>query len=133
MHSDSMKRRVVVTGVGAVTSLGCRVEELWPRIVKGDSGVSQIRRFDATQFRSRIAGEIVDFSTDGYVEAKEVKKFDRFVQYAFVSALDAVKDSGLDFTKEDGSRCAVILGSGIGGLETIEVQHDRLLKKGPEK
>ena len=86
-----MKRRVVVTGLGAVTSLGCRVEELWSRIVKGESGVGMIQRFDASQFRSRIAGEIVDFSTDGYIEPKEVKKFDRFVQYAFVSGVDAVQ------------------------------------------
>ncbi|MCC6125072.1 MAG: beta-ketoacyl-ACP synthase II [Pirellulales bacterium] len=128
-----MKRRVVVTGLGAATSLGCRVEELWPRIVKGESGVGTIKRFDASQFRSRIGGEIIDFSTEGYVEAKEVKKFDRFVQYAFVSGVDAVKDAGLDFARENRDRCAVILGSGIGGLETIEVQHDRLLEKGPDK
>ena len=128
-----MKRRVVVTGLGAVTALGCRVEELWPRIVKGDSGVGMIRRFDASNFRSRIGGEIVNFRTDDYIEPKEVKKFDRFVQYAFVSGLDAVKDAGLDFAKENRDRCAVILGSGIGGLETIEVQHDRLLDKGPDK
>jgi 3-oxoacyl-[acyl-carrier-protein] synthase II len=128
-----MKRRVVVTGLGAVTSLGCRVEELWSRIVKGESGVGMIKRFDASQFRSRIGGEITDFCMDGYLEAKEVKKFDRFVQYAFASGIDAVKDAGLDFTKEDTARCAVILGSGIGGLETIEVQHARLLDKGPDK
>jgi 3-oxoacyl-[acyl-carrier-protein] synthase II len=128
-----MNRRVVVTGLGAVTSLGCRVEDVWSRIVKGDSGVGAIKRFDASHFRSRIAGEIVDFSTDGYIEAKEVKRFDRFVQYALVAGVNAVRDAGLDFDKEDRSRCAVILGSGIGGLETIEVQHARLLEKGPDK
>jgi 3-oxoacyl-[acyl-carrier-protein] synthase II len=128
-----MKRRVVITGLGAVTALGCRVEELWPRIVKGESGVRKIQRFDASQYRSRIAGEIVDFSTEGYIEAKEVKKLDRFVLYSFVAGVDAVKDAGLDFTKENPDRCVVIMGSGIGGLETIEVQHDRLLDKGPEK
>jgi 3-oxoacyl-[acyl-carrier-protein] synthase II len=128
-----MKRRVVVTGLGAVTALGCRVEELWTRICNGESGVASITRFDASQFRSRFGGEIVNFSTEGYIEPKEVKKFDRFVQYAYVGGLDAVRDSGLDFTKEDTWRCGVILGSGIGGLETIEVQHQRLLDKGPEK
>ena len=128
-----MKRRVVVTGLGAVTALGCRVEELWTRICKGESGVGPITRFDTSRFRSRIGGEIINFSTDGYIEPKEVKKFDRFVQYAHVSGLDAVRDSGLDFSKEDTWRCGVILGSGIGGLETIEVQHQRLLDKGPDK
>jgi 3-oxoacyl-[acyl-carrier-protein] synthase II len=128
-----MKRRVVVTGLGAVTALGCRVEELWTRICNGESGVGPITRFDASEFRSRIGGEIINFSTDGYIEPKEVKKFDRFVQYAHVSGLDAVRDSGLDFSKEDTWRCGVILGSGIGGLETIEVQHQRLLDKGPDK
>jgi 3-oxoacyl-[acyl-carrier-protein] synthase II len=128
-----MNRRVVVTGLGAVTSLGCRVEELWNRICNGESGVGLISRFDASCFRSRIGGEIVNFSTDGYIEPKEVKKFDRFVQYAFVGGIDAVRDAGLDFAKEDTWRCGVILGSGIGGLETIEVQHQRLLDKGPDK
>ena len=128
-----MKRRVVVTGLGAVTALGCRVEELWTRICNGESGVGQITRFDASRFRSRIGGEINNFSIDGYIEPKEVKKFDRFVQYAHVSGLDAVGDSALDFSKEDLWRCGVILGSGIGGLETIEVQHERLLDKGPDK
>jgi 3-oxoacyl-[acyl-carrier-protein] synthase II len=128
-----MKRRVVVTGLGAVTALGCRVEELWTRICNGESGVGPITRFDASQFRSRIGGEIINFSTEGYIEPKEVKKFDRFVQYAHVSGMDAVRDSGLDFSKVDTWRCGVILGSGIGGLETIEVQHQRLLDKGPDK
>jgi len=128
-----MKRRVVVTGLGAVTAMGCRVEELWTRICNGESGVGPITRFDASRFRSRIGGEIINFSTEGYIEPKELKKFDRFVQYAHVSGLDAVCDSGLDFSKEDPWRCGVILGSGIGGLETIEVQHQRLLDKGPDK
>jgi 3-oxoacyl-[acyl-carrier-protein] synthase II len=128
-----MKRRVVVTGLGAVTAMSCRVEELWTRICNGESGVGPITRFDASKFRSRIGGEINNFSTDGYVEPKEVKKFDRFVQYAYVSGVDAVRDSGLDFAKENPWRCGVLLGSGIGGLETIEVQHERLLDKGPDK
>jgi 3-oxoacyl-[acyl-carrier-protein] synthase II len=128
-----MKRRVVVTGLGSVTPLGVRVEEIWDRVVGGQSGVRLIQRFDASKFRSRIGGEIVDFNTDGYIEPKEVKKFDRFVQYAYVSGIDAVRDSGIDFSKEDTWRCSVILGSGIGGLETIEVQQQRLLFKGPDK
>jgi 3-oxoacyl-[acyl-carrier-protein] synthase II len=128
-----MKRRVVVTGLGVVTSLGCRVEELWDRILKGESGISVIRGFDASRYRSRIAGEIFDWTTDGYVSPKDVKRLDRFVQFGLVAGMDAVSDSGIDFAKCDPYRCGVILGSGIGGLLEIEIQHQRLIDKGPDK
>jgi 3-oxoacyl-[acyl-carrier-protein] synthase II len=128
-----MKRRVVVTGFGAVTPLGCKVEELWARVCSGESGIRTIERFDASCFRSQIGGEIADWSTDGYLPGKEAKRLDRFTQFAIVGAIDAVGDSGIDFSKEDVSRCGVILGSGVGGLREIEVQHTRLLDKGPTK
>jgi 3-oxoacyl-[acyl-carrier-protein] synthase II len=128
-----MPRRVVVTGLGAVTALGCKVEELWTRICNGESGVAPIERIDVTDYRVRFGGEIRNWSPDGYIEAKDVKRFDRFVQFAQVSGVDAVRDSGIDFSKEDPWRCGVILGSGIGGLETIEIQQTRLVDKGPEK
>ena len=124
-----MKRRVVVTGIGAVTSLGCKVEELWTRICNGESGVAPIERLNVVGYRVRFGGEIRNWSAEGYIEPKEAKRFDRFVQFALVSGIDAVRDSGIDFTKEDRWRCGVILGSGIGGLETIEIQHQRLLDK----
>ena len=128
-----MKRRVVVTGFGVVTALGCRVEELWERVCNGESGVRAIERFDVSQFRSQIGGEITHWSTEGYVLPREAKRLDRFTQFALVGAIDAVNDAGLDFSREDPSRCGVILGSGIGGLYEIEVQHTRLLSKGPTK
>ncbi|MHC4179276.1 MAG: beta-ketoacyl-ACP synthase II, partial [Planctomycetota bacterium] len=128
-----MKRRVVVTGIGAVTSLGCRVEELWTRICNGESGIGLLQRFDTSPYRVRIGGEILDWSTDGYVPPKESKRIDRFAQLGLVASLDAVKDSGIDFSKEDPFRCGVILGSGVGGLREIEIQHTRLLDKGPAK
>jgi 3-oxoacyl-[acyl-carrier-protein] synthase II len=128
-----MKRRVVVTGLGAVTSLGCQVDELWTRICNGESGVGLLERLDVTNYRVRFGGEVRNWSVDGYIETKDVKRFDRFVQFAQVSGVNAVHDSGLDFSKEDPWRCGVILGSGIGGLETIEIQHQRLLDKGPDK
>jgi 3-oxoacyl-[acyl-carrier-protein] synthase II len=128
-----MKRRVVVTGIGAVTSLGCRVEELWTRICNGESGIGLLQRFDTSPYRVRIGGEILDWSTDGYVAPKESKRIDRFAQLGLVASLDAVKDSGIDFSKEDPFRCGVILGSGVGGLREIEIQHTRLLDKGPAK
>jgi len=129
----AMNRRVVITGLGAVTSLACQVDELWKRILAGESGVREIKNFDASSFRSRIGGEIRDWNTDGYVESKEAKRLDRFAQLGLVAGIDAVSDSGIDFGAEEPYRCGVILGSGIGGLMEIEVQHTRLLNKGPEK
>jgi len=128
-----MKRRVVVTGLGAVTSLSCGVEDLWERICQGESGVRTIERFDTSRFRSRFGGEIRNWSTAGYVPLRESKRLDRFSQFALVSAIDAVRDAGLDFSREDLRRCGSIYGSGIGGLEELEVQHARLLEKGPER
>ncbi len=128
-----MKRRVVVTGLGAVTALGCQVEELWQRVCRGESGIQPIRSFDTSQFKVRFAGEVHSFSTDGYLPAKEAKRIDRFAQFGMVASIEAVRDAGLDFSREDAFRCGVILGSGIGGLHEIETQHARLLEKGPEK
>ena len=128
-----MKRRVVVTGMGAVTSLGCKVDELWTRVLGGESGVGPLERLDVTNYPVRIGGEIRNWSVNGYIEAKDVKRFDRFVQFAHVAGVNAVSDSGIDFSKDNPWRCGVILGSGIGGLETIEIQHQRLIDKGPER
>jgi len=128
-----MKRRVVVTGLGAVTSISCSVEDLWKRICNGESGVRPIERFDTSDYRTKFGGEIRDWSMDGYIESKAAKRLDRFSQYALVAGINAVRDSGLDPSREDPFRCGVMVGSGIGGLEEIEVQHTRLLKRGPGK
>ena len=128
-----MKRRVVVTGMGAVTSLGRQVPELWTRICNGESGIRPLQRFDASAYRVRFGGEVLDWSVSGYVEPRDEKKLDRFTQFALVAGIDAVKDSGIDFSREDLFRCGVMIGSGIGGLWEIETQHARLLEKGPDK
>lgn len=128
-----MKRRVVVTGLGAVTSLGSKVEDLWQRICRGESGIHELKSFDTAEFKVKFGGEVQDFSTDGYLPHKEAKRLDRFTQFAVVAGVDAVNDAGIDFTKCDTYRCGVILGSGVGGLHEIETQHTRLLEKGPEK
>ena len=128
-----MKRRVVVTGLGAVTSLGRRVAEIWTRVCNGESGVAPLRCFDASGYRVRFGGEVVDWSPAGYIEPRDEKKLDRFTQFAIVASVDAVKDSGIDFSKYDPFRCGVMIGSGIGGLWEIETQHERLLVKGPDK
>jgi 3-oxoacyl-[acyl-carrier-protein] synthase II len=128
-----MKRRVVVTGMGAVTSLGRQVEDIWTRVVNGESGIRPLQRFDASAYRVRFGGEIADFSPEGCIEPREVKKLDRFTQFALVAGIDAVRDSGIDFAKEDLFRCGVMVGSGIGGLYELEVQFGRLFEKGPDK
>lgn len=128
-----MKRRVVVTGIGAVTTLGCEVDRLWTRICNGESGIGPLKRMDYSDYRVRFGGEISDWSTDGYLLPKDAKKLDLFAQYALVAAIDAVKASGIDFAKEDAFRCGTLLGVGIGGLRELEIQHGRILSKGPDK
>jgi len=128
-----MKRRVVVTGLGAVTSLSCKVDDLWQRILDGQSGVHLIRLFDTTGHKVRFGGDVYDWSTGDYISAKDAKRIDRFTQFALVAGIDAVNDSGLNFAGEDPFRSGVILGSGIGGLHEIETQVERLLHKGPDK
>jgi 3-oxoacyl-[acyl-carrier-protein] synthase II len=128
-----MKRRVVITGLGVVTSLSCKVDDLFDRLCNGESGIRGIERFDASRFRSHFGGEIKNWTTEGYIPPKDAKRLDRFTQYAVVGAHDAVRDSGIDFTKENPDRCGVVFGSGIGGLEELEVQHARLLEKGPDR
>jgi 3-oxoacyl-[acyl-carrier-protein] synthase II len=128
-----MNRRVVVTGLGAVTSLGCRIEDLWKRVLAGESGIHEIRLFDTTGHKVHFGGDIHDWSTGDYMSPKDAKRIDRFTQFAMVAGIDAVRDSGIDFSKLDPFRSGVILGSGIGGLHEIETQVERLLHKGPDK
>jgi 3-oxoacyl-[acyl-carrier-protein] synthase II len=126
-----MTRRVVVTGLGLITSLGQEVEVFWRRLLAGESGVSRIESFDASGYSSRIAGEIKDFDPEAYIDRRTARHLDRFAQMAVASAIQAVKDSGLDLSKEDPFRVGAIVGSGIGGLKEFEEQHTRLLQKGP--
>jgi 3-oxoacyl-[acyl-carrier-protein] synthase II len=128
-----MKRRVVVTGLGIVSAISNQVEDLWQKILAGESGVHALLNFDTTEHKVKFGGEIRDWSTNGYIERREVKRVDRFAQLALVAGIEAVKDSHLDFPQEDEFRCGVILGSGVGGLHEIETQERRLLEKGPDK
>lgn len=125
--------RVVITGLGCVTPLGCNVETVWKKVCDGESGIRTISDESLRCFRSKIAGECLEFTTEGYLDQKDAKRIDRFVQYAMVAAIDAVNQSGLDFEKENRNRCASIIGSGVGGLAEIEVQHTRLTEKGPSR
>lgn len=128
-----MKRRVVITGMGVVTPLSCQVEDLWERLCRGESGIRLIEGFDTSIFRVKFGGEIRNWNPTGYIDAKEAKRIDRFAQYALVAAADAARQAGLDFAREDPYRCASAIGSGVGGLGEIEMQHRRLLEKGPER
>ena len=128
-----MKRHVVVTGLGVVTSLSCRVDDLWNRILAGESGVHPLRLFDVSDFKVRFGGDIYDWDPSEHISPKEIKRIDRFTQFAMVAGAEAITDSGLDFSHEDPFRCGVILGTGIGGLAEIETQNARLLTKGPDR
>lgn len=126
-----MKRRVVVTGVGLVTPCGVGVENVWSAILSGRSGIGPITRFDTTKFDTKFAGEVKDFNPEDYVQPKEVKKMDLFIHYALAAADIAVKDAGLDMGQEDSERVGVVVGTGLGGLPTIEKYHSVLLERGP--
>lgn len=130
-----MSRRVVVTGTGVVTALGCDVPDFWERICAGKSGVSLLERFDCSDYKVRFGGEIKQFRCVDHVDIapKEVKRMDRFVQFAMGAANCAIKQSGIDFQQGDAYRYGVLIGSGIGGLGEIEVQHDALFDKGPSR
>ncbi len=128
---ETSKRRVVITGVGAVTALGRDVDTLWNACLAGKSGVSPITGFDASAFTTRIAAEIKDWSAEPYMDKKEARRLDKFIQYAVASAAMAVQDSGLVIDDTNRTRVGVAIGSGIGGLATIEEQHKILLEKGP--
>jgi len=130
-----MSRRVVVTGVGVVTPLGNDVPDFWDRLCAGKSGVSMIERFDCSEYKVLFGGEIKHFNTADYVDlpAKEIRKLDRFVQFAVAATAKAVELSGIDFSQGDPYRHGVIVGSGIGGLGEIETQHAVLFDRGPTR
>ena len=126
-----MQHRVVLTGVGCLTPIGNSVEEAWASVLKGKSGTARVTQVDPQYFSSKVAAEVKDFDPLKYLSAKQIKKTDRFVQFAVAGSKMAVQNAGLDFTKEDPHLCGVLIGSGIGGLRTIEEQHKILLEKGP--
>ena len=127
------RRRVVITGLGCVTALAESVEGLFNALCEGRSGVSAIESFDASLFTVHFGGEIKNFDVTKYIDKREAKRMDRFSEFAVVGAIQAVRDSGLDFSREDPYRMGVIVGTGIGGIKEIEEQHIRLLNKGPKK
>ncbi len=128
-----MGRRVVITGFGTINSLSADVEDFWRKVCEGQSGVGVIQSFDTTEYKVKFGGEVRDFIAEKYIDAHEAKRLDRFAAFALAAAEIAVRDSGIDFSKEDLTNCGVVVGSGIGGLHEIEEQHTRLLEKGPSR
>jgi len=127
------RRRVVVTGLGIVSPVGTGVPEAWKSILAGQSGISRITRFDPAPFSSQIAGEVKGFDPAQYLSAKEARRFDTFIHYGLAGAIEAIKDSSLDFEREQREQIGVCIGSGIGGLPLIEDTHNAMLAGGPRK
>src|SRR6266700_2284126 len=126
------KRRVVITGAGAVTPVGNTAGEFWTSLLAGRSGIGPITRFDASQMPTRIAGEIKGFDALKYIDKKDDRKFDRFLKYAVACAVMAVEDAELKTDSVDATRFGVLVGSGIGGIETLLEQYSILTEKGPD-
>ncbi|RPJ39017.1 MAG: beta-ketoacyl-[acyl-carrier-protein] synthase II [Planctomycetaceae bacterium] len=127
------RRRVVITGLGCITSLSESADGLFAALCEGTSGVTTIESFDASAFTVHFGGEIKHFDVTKYIDRREAKRMDRFSEFAVAAAIQAIQDSGLDLAKEDPYRIGAIVGTGIGGLKEIEEQHIRLLEKGPSK
>jgi 3-oxoacyl-[acyl-carrier-protein] synthase II len=130
---SSGRRRVVVTGLGLITPIGLTVPDTWRNLLEGVSGIAPITLYDASQHTIRIAGEAKNFLPENYIEKREARRLDRFAQLAVAAANEAIKDSKLDFSKEDTTRAGVLVGTGIGGITEIEEQKARLMTKGPSK
>jgi 3-oxoacyl-[acyl-carrier-protein] synthase II len=128
-----LRRRVVVTGVGLVIPTGIGVAEAWKNVCEGKSGVGPLTRFDAKDFETRIAGEVKGFTPEKYIQKKEIKKMDLFVQYTLAAAKEAMEDAQLKITSENSEQVGVIVGTGLGGLPTLEETHKVLLEKGPSR
>jgi len=127
------ERRVVITGIGLITPLGVGVEKSWEAALQGKSGISLISRFDTSRFSTKIGGEVKGFDSLAFIDKKELRKMDRFIQLALAAAELAVRDSGLNHGALEGERCGVYVGSGIGGIGSIEETHKTLLERGPDR
>ena len=128
-----MERRVVITGLGAVTPIGNNTNDFWEGIKEGKCGIDEITRFDVTNFKVKLAAELKDFNAEDYFDRREAKRLDRFSQYAMVAAREAWNDSGLDKETENMERVGIIIGSGIGGIGTTEEEHEKYMTKGPDR
>ncbi|MGD1020028.1 MAG: beta-ketoacyl-ACP synthase II [Verrucomicrobiia bacterium] len=127
------ERRVVITGIGVLTPLGSELEVFWQNLLAGKSGITPVTRFDPSDFDCKIGGEVKDFKAEEFMPIKETRRTDRFTQYAIAAAKKAIADAGIDVANGDPNRIGVLIGSGIGGMETIENQMETLITKGPSR
>src|SRR6187455_1037467 len=132
-RGGDLNRRVVVTGIGLVSALGIGTKETWAGLLAGQSGVGRVTRFDATAYAAQIAAEVKGFEPLTWIEKKDIKKMDLFIQYAIAASQFAVDDAALAITPENAADIGVFIGSGIGGFITIEREHEALLNGGPRK
>jgi len=128
-----LKRRVVITGLGAITPIGIGVNDYWEALKKGVNGVDRITRFDTTDFPTQIAAEVKNFDPHDYIDKKEAKRMDRFTHYAIAASKLAIDDSNIDLENIDRNRFGVTIGSGVGGIETLEQEYEKLRQKGPKR
>lgn len=129
----SNKRRVVITGLGAVSPVGVGVDQNWQNVTAGVSGIAPLTEFDVSNFSVRFGGSVKDFDVTEYMSAKDARKMDTFIHYGFAAASQAIRDAGLTDSEPDADRIGVAIGSGIGGLPGIETGHAAFLKSGPRK
>lgn len=128
-----MSRRVVVTGMGAITPIGLGVDEFWHGIKEGRTGFGPITRFDTSEYKCKLAAEVKGFDAKKYMDPKTARRMELFCQYAVAASKEAMEDSGIDMTKEDSFRVGVSIGSGIGSLQAMEREHEKLMQKGPSR
>jgi 3-oxoacyl-[acyl-carrier-protein] synthase II len=127
------KRRVVITGMGIISPVGSRLDDAWHSVCEGVSGISLIDDFDTSDFPTKIAGLVKDFDVDDYLSKKDQRKNDPFIHYGVAAAMNAIRDSGLEITAENGHTIGIAMGSGIGGIKYIEDNHNKMLEGGPRK
>ncbi|HET9250651.1 MAG TPA: beta-ketoacyl-ACP synthase II [Candidatus Eisenbacteria bacterium] len=132
-RSNGEPRRVVVTGLGVVSPLGSEIETFWTRLLAGESGIGPVTRFDTSKYDTRFGGEVREFKAEDYLDRKDIRRADLFVQYAIGATAQAVKQAGVSPEVVDPTRYGVVVGSGIGGIATFEDQHRTLLEKGPSR
>ena len=128
-----MSKRVVITGLGAITPIGIGKDAFWEGLMEGKNGIGKITRFDASEYGAQIAGEVKGFEPTDYIDKKESKRMDRYAQFAVAAAKLAIEDAGLDLEKEDRDRIGTYIGAGIGGIETMHAQYKKLFEKGPSR
>ncbi len=131
--ADNLKNRVVITGLGAITPIGIGKENFFAGLIAGKNGIGKITQFDATDYASQIAGEVLDFRAEDFIDKKELKRMDRYTHFAIAAAKLALEDSGLDLDKVNRERVGVFVSAGIGGMKTLHSQYEKLFDKGPSR